>query len=320
MLRSNGERFAGIRPREGMSKVGVPRFDEPMNEVAQGLGGPDTGAAQALAAQDREPDLDLVEPRAMGRQPVEGDLGALRRAPVQHGLLLMKASVVHNQMPAAMGVAGTQGAQEVAKLQIGMALIALGKDFPRPHIKGGKESDSAMADILKLLTFNQPWPQGQRGVQPLQGLDVGLLLETENPTAPGRRQVEVENFGHLLLKQGIRAGQEVAQAMGVEHQFRQNPLHGRRTHGQNLPPSGDQPRQIADAVMRKAPNLPLLHALARDGDDRVAGQRGKNPAGDPTGINPATRLSVRWDRLLPPPTAAAAHTAQSVCATFAPNS
>ena len=89
MLRSHRERLAGIRPLKGVRNVSVPRLNEARDEDAQVLGGPDTGAAQALAAQEREPDLHLIEPRAMGGQPVEGDLGALGGAPVRDGLFLM---------------------------------------------------------------------------------------------------------------------------------------------------------------------------------------------------------------------------------------
>src|SRR5262245_24474980 len=105
-----------------MSEVRIPRLDEAMNERAQVAGRADTGTAQTLAAQDREPDLDLIEPRAMRGQPVKRDLWALRGAPVQDFLLFMKTGIVDNQMPAAVGVAGPQRPQEVAKLHIGMAL------------------------------------------------------------------------------------------------------------------------------------------------------------------------------------------------------
>src|SRR5262245_9201969 len=107
-----------------MSKVRVPGLNEAMDKVTQVLGRADIGASQALAAQDREPNLDLVEPRAMGGQPVESDLGTLGGAPVQHGLFLMIARVVDNQVPATVGVTHAQGVQEMAKLQVGMALIA----------------------------------------------------------------------------------------------------------------------------------------------------------------------------------------------------
>src|SRR3954462_4654222 len=98
-----------------MSKVSVPGVNEAMDQGSQVVGGADTGAAQAFAAHDREPDLDLVEPRTMGGQPMEGDGGALGGAPVQDCLLLMIARIVHNQMPTAIGVASTQGTQEMAE-------------------------------------------------------------------------------------------------------------------------------------------------------------------------------------------------------------
>src|SRR5262245_4542523 len=133
----------------------------------------------------------------MGGQPVESDLGPLRGAPVQHGLFLMIACVIDNQMPATVGVPGAEGAQEVTKLQIGMALIALREDLPGADIKGSKEIDGTMADILKLLAFDQARPQGQGGMQALQGLDVSLLIEAKNPTAPGGMQIELKNLRHL---------------------------------------------------------------------------------------------------------------------------
>src|SRR4029453_14032168 len=303
-----------------MSKMGVPGFNETVNQVPQVLRGTDAGAAQAFAAQYREPDLHLIEPRAMRRQPVEGDFRALRGAPVQDGLFLVIARVVDNQVPATVGVTPPQGAQEVAELQIGMALIALRKDFSRQDIKGGKEIDRAMADILKLLAFDQARPQGQGRVQAFQGLDVGLLVQTQNPTAAGRMQIEVDNLGHLLRKPRVRAGQEVAHPMRFEDQFGQNPVDGCRAHGQNFSPAGDQLRQIAHAIMRKAPKLPFLSPLAGDGDDRVPGQRGKTPGDDPTGENRGARLSPPQDRVPLPSSAAGAHTTQSACAISGPDS
>ena len=168
--------------------MGVPGVDEAMEQVAQVLGGPDTGAAQALATHDRKPNLDLVEPRAMGGQPMKSDRGTLGRTPVQHRLFLMIAGIVHNQMPATVGVADAEGVQEVAKLQIGMALIALREDFPRTDIKGGKEIDDPMAEILKLLALHQAGAHGQRRVQALQGLnaDTGQESRPSSPQTTGQ--------------------------------------------------------------------------------------------------------------------------------------
>src|SRR5262245_30824948 len=112
-----------------MSEVRIPGMNEAMNEATQVLRGANASAPQALATQNREPDLYLIEPRAMSGQPVERDRGALGGAPVQHGLFLMIARVVHNQMPATVGVADAQRPQEVAKLPVRMPLIALREDL-----------------------------------------------------------------------------------------------------------------------------------------------------------------------------------------------
>ena len=119
---------------------------------------------------------------------MESNLGPLGGAPVQHGRFLMLAGGVHKQGPATVGGAGAQRAQEVTKLPIGMALIALGEDLSGADIKGGKEIDGAMADRLTLWACDQARPQGQRRVPALQGLEVGLLSQAQTPTGAGGRQ------------------------------------------------------------------------------------------------------------------------------------
>ena len=255
--------------------MGVPGRKETRDEVPQVLRRADPGPAPALPAQDREPNLHLVEPRAVGWQPGEGDLRALGRAPVPHGLRLLVAGSVHTQVPVRVGVTSAPGAQEVAKLQVGMALLALGKDCPRAPVQGGKESDRTVAHICKFLALNQARPQGQRRGQALQGWDAGLLIETQHATVAWGVQIEGANLRPLLLKPGVGAGPAVAQALGGEHQGGQNPLDGGRTPGQDFPAPCHQAGQIPHAVMGKAPQLPLRRAWAGHGDDGVAGQRGK---------------------------------------------
>ena len=281
VLRGDRQRLAGIRPLTGRRKVGVPGLKEALNEVPQVWGGADTGAAQALATQEREPHLPLLEPRARGGQPVEGNLGPLGSAAVPPGWCLMRARVLHTQRPAPVGVAGAERAPEVTKLQLSRALGALRKDLPRADLTGGKELAGALATRRKFLAFAQAWPQGQGRRPALPGLDVGLLIPTENATAPGRRPREVENLGPLLRKHRVSADQEVAQALGLAHPRGHNPLDGGRTQGHECASPGDPSRHIAHAVRRKAAKLPFLNAVAGDGDDRVPGQRGNKPVGAP---------------------------------------
>ena len=66
--------------------------------------------------------------------------------------------------------------------------------------------------------------------------------------------------------------------------------------------------------------MQVVLLLWTDGKWKVPRQRGKNPAGDPTGASPAVPPGVRSDRLRPAPLAEMAHTRQSACATSASNS
>ena len=148
---------------------------------------------------------------------------------------------------------------------------------------------------------------------------MGLLSEAETRQGRGGRQIEGENLGPRLLKQGIGAGQEVTQARGLAHHRGQTPVDRSRAHGQNFPAPGHPLRHIADAVMRKAPNRPFLTALTGDRDDRVARQGGKKPVGDPPGATPAGPLGAPRIGFVLRLTGGAP-TGQSGCATFAPNS
>ena len=62
MLRCHGQWFAGIRPLKGMGKVRIPGLNEAMDQGPQVVGRADTRPTQAFAAQNREPNLDLIEP------------------------------------------------------------------------------------------------------------------------------------------------------------------------------------------------------------------------------------------------------------------
>jgi len=71
-----------------------------------------------------------------------------------------------------------------------MVLTALSKNFPGPDIKGRKEIDRAMADILKFLAFDQTGPQGQRRVQAFQGLEALRKLTLTSDMIRGRHKAE----------------------------------------------------------------------------------------------------------------------------------
>src|SRR5918994_3142495 len=63
----------GLAPPEGYSVL-VVAIDEGVDRRAQLGDRGEAGALKRAAGEDREPDLDLVEPRRMGRRKVEVDV------------------------------------------------------------------------------------------------------------------------------------------------------------------------------------------------------------------------------------------------------
>ena len=62
MLRGDRERPARICPLKGMGKVRIPGRNEALDRGPQGVGRADTRPVLPFAAQNREPNLDLIEP------------------------------------------------------------------------------------------------------------------------------------------------------------------------------------------------------------------------------------------------------------------
>src|SRR6266511_204810 len=239
---------------------------------------------------------------------MQGDLRPLGRAPLQHFMFGMIAGVVQNQMPATVRIPRPQCAQKVAKLQIGVLSVALTKDLASADVKGGHQVDHAVTDILELPALDLARSQRQGRGQPLQGLNPGFLVHTQQPTVPRRVQVQVHNLFHLPLKLRISAGQPVAKPMWLQHHLRQDPLDRGRAHRDEFAAAGYQPGQVAHAVVREPAEVPLPLRLTGHADHEVTGLRGKKPAGVPTGVNlPGQEAEPATD------------TGQTACATSVPS-
>lgn len=70
-----------LRPFERRGGL-VVNFNECVNFLAQFSNAAEIGSAQSLAAENTEPNLDLVEPRGMGWGVVKVYLWMLRQPPV----------------------------------------------------------------------------------------------------------------------------------------------------------------------------------------------------------------------------------------------
>jgi hypothetical protein len=153
----------------------------------------------------REPDLDLIEPRGVGRGVMELDVG-MGAQEVFDDFGFMSRKVVSDDMDGNLGrLSGDQLAEKLDKFSAGVAVGCFAEDFARGGVQGRIERKGAMAKVFKSVTFGPPWRKGQDGIQTVQGLNSALFIDTENGCMGRRLQVEPNDCGRLLLKFGVIA-------------------------------------------------------------------------------------------------------------------
>ena len=76
----------GLGPDEG-NGAGIVAGDEGIDVVPELVDVGEAGAGERIALQDREPDLDLVEPGGVGRREVEPNVRVADAAIVALGLV-----------------------------------------------------------------------------------------------------------------------------------------------------------------------------------------------------------------------------------------
>src|SRR3954464_12892946 len=116
--------------------AGIVAFDEGIDAISDLLGRGEAGAVEGGAAEDGEPDLDLVHPGGVGRREVEADVGVPGQPPVP--LRLVGVEVVEHDMDVAARVIGDDLVHEVEELDPASTPIVPGPNLARGDVKGGE--------------------------------------------------------------------------------------------------------------------------------------------------------------------------------------
>jgi len=103
----------GVAPLERCG-AGVVGFDEGVDGLAQRCDRGKAGAVERATGEDREPNLDLVEPARMGRRAVKVD-GLVPGQPAI-ALGLVGLEVVEDDVDLLVGVVGHDGVHEGEEL------------------------------------------------------------------------------------------------------------------------------------------------------------------------------------------------------------
>src|SRR5258705_10097039 len=146
----------------------------------------------ALFGQDREPDLDLVEPRGTGRREVEAHVGMAREPTVV--LRLVGVEIVEDDMDLAARMGGNDAVHEVEELDPSPASVLPARHLAGGDVEGGEQGRRAVPRIVvRLAGGGAAVRQLEKALGALQRLDRRLLVDRQNQRTLGPVDVEPDH-------------------------------------------------------------------------------------------------------------------------------
>ena len=156
-----------------------------------------------MTLQDGKPDLDLVEPGGAGRGEVEMHPGMSLKPGV---VLLVSFEVVEHDVDVLVWIGGDDPVHEVEEVGAPAAGLVNGSDLAGGDLESGEQGCRSMTFVVVALAAQGP-PVGHFEIplRPLQRLDRGLFIDTQDNRLVRRGDVEADDIGRLGRKRRILA-------------------------------------------------------------------------------------------------------------------
>src|SRR6202045_5019068 len=126
-----------------------------------------------------------------------------------------------------------------------MVRSGLTQDLAAFGVERSVERERAMPIVLKAVALGPPGAKRQYRVEAIEGLNRGLLIDTEHRSVLRRIDVEPDHIGGLALEVRIIRGHVALQPMGLKAGAPPDP----RDHHMIDP---QRPRQLAAPVVSRA--------------------------------------------------------------------
>src|SRR6266849_851206 len=208
--------------RPSIGGVGV----DVASEFASQVGNRGEDAARADLAFDLgEPDLDLIEPRRVSGREVKPDSRMLLEE-LADRLSFVRGEIVEddvNLLP--RRAQGYDLLQEGNELTAGMASRGFAVAPAGGGVEGGIQRERSVPVVLEAMTFGASGGERQDGIEPIQGLNGGLLIDAEHRRVLRRAQIEAEDVGGFGFELGIVAGHVALETVRFQAGFLPNAMH-----------------------------------------------------------------------------------------------
>ena len=242
---SGRQGLARVGPFEWSSPIAVVIPDVIQDFIRQVLLAGKVAAFQDIAAQKREPDFDLIEPRGVKGKKVKdnafvGLLKDLFSFVLRHFLPFQTAGlghqlsdrfshrsleIVHNDVDffSRIRMLFQNQPQETAKLLGTMPFKDTSQDLPLVRVESGKQRPRAMPDVTELPQERLTRQDRLIRNDPFKGLHPRLLVDTKDNALRRRLQVKPDNPKHFFFKERVGRIQPVTPLPGLDFSFVEPP-------------------------------------------------------------------------------------------------
>src|SRR5260370_42631974 len=147
-------------------------------------------AGDHIAFDPAEPEFNLIEPRGIGGSEVQVHLGMIGQE-LRDPLGLMGREVVGDEVDlTTLGLQRNNLAHEGHKLLSGMSGSGLTQNLAAGGVERGIERERTVPIVLEAVALGPPRAKRQHRVEAIEGLDRGLLIDTEHRSMLRRHPAE----------------------------------------------------------------------------------------------------------------------------------
>ena len=163
-----------------------------------------------------EPDFDLIEPGARGRSVVHSHVAVLGQEGSDPLGFVSGKIVSDNMNLPALGLAGNQVGKERHEFSAGVTGCSLAHHASTEGVQSRIKRECSMPEVFETVAFGPSRREGQDRIEPVQRLDRGLFVYTEDRSVGRRLEVQANDLGCFGLEIRIVAGFVTTQPVGLQ--------------------------------------------------------------------------------------------------------